>query len=93
MWKTKNPKPKPSAWELREGDLPSEEILAREPRLRGLENNPMYRLILWSRRTSLLRASIGLELNPIWGLLLPVGIIIWYFLGWFAAAMATFTLF
>ncbi|MBI3735505.1 hypothetical protein HY256_03220 [Candidatus Sumerlaeota bacterium] len=46
----KNSKPKRSAWKLRERDLPSERILVREPRLRGLENNPVFRLIIWHRR-------------------------------------------
>lgn len=31
------------AWNLRETDLPPEEILAAEPRLRGLEDNAVYR--------------------------------------------------
>ncbi len=51
-------KKRPSAWELREGDLPSPEILEREPRLRGLENNPVFRLIVWRRRVAPLQQIV-----------------------------------
>ena len=44
-------KPKPDAWTLRQGDLPDERTIAREPRLEGLESNPVFRLILFLKRS------------------------------------------
>lgn len=40
----------PVAWTLRDGDLPSSQILGAEPRLQGLENNAYFRMLTFLGR-------------------------------------------
>lgn len=58
--------PRGSFWKLRPGDLPDERILQAEPRLRGLENNPAFRVDRISKRARF--RSIGAGYRPILGL-------------------------
>jgi hypothetical protein len=41
---------RPDTWRLRPGDLPSRRVLRAEPRLRGLPDNAVFRLIVHRRR-------------------------------------------
>lgn len=54
-----------AAWPLRRGDLPSAHLRGLEPRLAGLQNNPVFRLIVFRRHLS----SSG-------GFLLPAAILV-----------------
>ncbi len=48
------------SWEITPADLPTEEVLATEPRLRGLENNPVFRLTMLRRRAPLFESLLPL---------------------------------
>ncbi|MBI1783555.1 hypothetical protein HYR69_00290 [Candidatus Sumerlaeota bacterium] len=52
-------------WSLRPGDLPSDRILALEPRLRGLENNPYFRLCVRGGRKFRWREEIMKYIMPV----------------------------
>lgn len=49
----------PDRWSLRPGDLPPPDLLDAEPRLRGLEDNAVYRLLKRRQRRSVLPAWRG----------------------------------
>ncbi len=53
------PKRKRDLWTLRPGDLPSERVLALEPRLRDLENNAVFRLLMFQKRGGMKAARRG----------------------------------
>ena len=45
-------KPRSGAWSLQAGDSPDERTIAREPRLVGMDENPVFRSILFRRRAT-----------------------------------------
>lgn len=83
---TKNPKP--DKWPLRAGDLPDETVRQSEPLLQTLEYNPLFRLMMFAKRTSRRRWSEPRNLGCGWASVILFASLV--FLGFSSVLFAVF---